>query len=845
MNPSPASSSVSLSRLAAQRLWRDARAGELRLLVIGMSLAVAAVCAVALLVNRLEQGLARDAAQLIGGDVVLASDQPASAPWRAEVDEAGWKSAESSSFASMARADDAQGGASRLVAVKAVPPNYPLRGRVMLSDGRAVGAPAAGQVWVDQAVLDALELAVGDRLWLGEAQLRVGGVIATEPDRGAGFLAFAPRLMLASADLPATGLVQPGSRIGYRLAVVAEAHQQPALREWRERMRERLARGEWRGARIESLESGRPELRQTLDRGLIFLRLVALLAALLAAVGVALAARDFAQRHLDESAMLRVLGLASWRIACIYGLELLAVGVLAGLLGLALGGGVQALLIGLLQGLLPVDLPLPNWQPWALAFGLGMSLLLAFGLPPVLNLARIAPLRVLRRDLGARQSALALGVGVLGLALWLGLLALSAGDAQLAGVTLGGFVAAAFLLAALAWALLWGLRRAIRAPGLPAWLRLATRQVAARPGLAVVQVVALGLGLLALAVLILLRTDLLESWRLATPTRGPDRFVINIQPEQAPDLLAALAEAGVKPLDWYPMFRGRLVAINEQPIPQRKFDNERAQRLVEREFNLSQAVQMPSHNRSVSGQWGGGLSVEAGLARDLGLALGDRLAFEVAGERHVAPITQVRSVEWSSMRVNFFVMFARESVDGLPHTWIATLRAPVDPAAARRLDKRLAAQFPNITVVDVSAQLAQVQRVLEQVADAVQLLFGLTLAVGVVVLLGALTASREARLRDVALMRALGASARLLARVQRAELLGLGALAGVLAAGLALGLGALLALKVFGFAWQPRPWVPLGVVLGGAALAWGAGYWGLRGVLLRAPLLSLRNASGD
>ena len=345
--------------------------------------------------------------------------------------------------------------------------------------------------------------------------------------------------------------------------------------------------------------------------------------------------------------------------------------------------------------------------------------------------------------------------------------------------------------------------------------------------------------------MILLRTDLLESWRLATPTRGPDRFVINIQPEQAQAFQAALTEAGVQPLDWYPMFRGRLVALNGQPIPQRQFDNERAKRLVEREFNLSLAAQMPPHNRAVAGRWGEGLSVEAGLARDLGLALGDRMEFEVAGERHAAPITQIRAVEWSSMRVNFFVMFARETLDGLPHTWIATLRAPADPAAARRLDRMLAAQFPNITVVDVSAQLAQVQKVLEQVADAVQLLFGLTLAVGLVVLLGALTASREARLRDVALMRALGASASLLARVQRAELLGLGALAGALAAALAMALGALLALQVFGFDWRPQPWVPLGVTLGGAVLAWGAGYWGLRGVLARAPLLSLRNASGD
>lgn len=835
----------SVLRLALRRLWRDARAGELRLLLVGVCLAVAAVSAVNLLVNRLEQGLLRDAAQLIGGDLVLVSDQPAPDWVREQARARGFEASESASFPSMARADDAQGGASRLVSVKAVAPNYPLRGRLRLEGGRWASAPPAGEVWVDRAVLDALQLQLGDPIWLGEAKLKLGAVIQTEPDRGAGFLAFAPRVLLAQADLAATELVQPASRVGYRLALAAKPAQAKALAQWREQLSARLNRGEWRGARIETLEGGRPELRQTLERGTRFLSLVALLAALLAAVGVALAARDFANRHVDECALLRVLGLSSTRIAGSYAIELLVVGLLATLLGGLLGLGVQALLLLVLQGLVPIELPAPDLSAFVLAAGLGLSLLLAFGLPPVLRLAQISPLRVLRRELGARLNPAAALVGLAGLAAWMAVLALAAGDVRLGALTIGGFVLAAALLAGLAGLALLLLRRLAGSTLAPPWLRLATRQVAARPGLAVAQVAALGLGLLALALLVLLRTDLLESWRLATPAKGPDRFVVNLQPDQADAFKSQLAAAGVQPLDWYPMFRGRLVAINGQAVHERQLGSERARRLVEREFNLSHMPAMPAHNQALEGLWGEGLSVEDGLMQELGLKLGDRLSFEVAGQAHELPLLQRRRVDWSSMRVNFFVIFQRSQAapePQLPSTWIATFRAPV---AAAGLDRQLAARFPNATLIDVSAQIGQVQAVLEQVANAVQLLFLFTLAAGLLVLVGALTATREARLRDVALMRALGASGALLARVQRAELLGLGLLAGVLAGGLALGIGALLAVQVFQFSWRPQPWVPLGSALAGAALAAAAGYWGLRGVLTRPVVATLRSAVAE
>lgn len=843
--------------IAWRQLLRDWRAGELRLLMLAVALAVAALCAVAFLSDRLDQGLRRDAGQLLGGDAVVASDQPTP---QAIVDLAATlklTTVRSATFPSMARANEAQGGESRLVAVKAVGTGYPLRGRIALREalpGRG-GAPAPGEAWADPAVADALGLKLGDTLLLGDATLKLAALIETEPDRGAGFLNFAPRVMLAEGDLAATNLVQPASRITYRMALVPGNGAAPdAVRRFVTDAERLVARDHLRGVRLESLESGRPEMRQTLDRAARFLRLVAMLSALLAAVAVALAARDFAARHLDACAMLRVLGQPQRRIAWAYGLEFLLAGLGASLAGVLVGLALHQVFVSLLAGLIEVNLPPPSVWPALLGLGLGLSLLLGFGLPPVLQLAAVPPLRVIRRDLGAPKagSLLVLGAGIAGLG---AILVVLAGDAMLGAIAAAGFAGAVLVFALLAWAAVRLLRRIVpgigpvnvSGTGVPRWLLLATRQVAARPGFAVMQVASLAVGLLALALLVLLRTDLISSWRQATPASAPDRFVINIQPDQSEAFRKTLADAGVKNYDWYPMIRGRLTGINGEPVQAGRFTEDRAQRLAEREFNLSHTGEMPVHNQIVAGRWGGagpgemGMSVEEGLAQTLGLKLGDTLAFDIAGQPVKGRITNLRKVDWSSMRVNFFVLFEAADLPELPSTEIAAYRSP--PAA--KLDRELARQFPNLTVIDVSAQLNQVQGVLNQVIQAVQFLFGFTLATGLVVLLAAVGSTREARTREFALMRALGAPGSLLAQVQRAELLGVGALAGFLAGSVALVLAALLARFVFEFDWQMKPWVPLAAAAFGALLAWSAGWWSLRGVLQRPVVQTLREAQAE
>ena len=862
--------------LGWRTLWRDLRSGELRLLMVAVTLAVAALTAVGFFSDRLQAGLQRDARQLLGGDAVVVSDNPPAEPWVEQADRLKLRHVLTLTFPTMGRADDAQGGATRLVALKAVGDGYPLRGQLRLARDAAdregqptSGIPERGTVWVDAALLEALALKSGDPLLLGDARFRIAELIALEPDRGTGFMTFAPRVMLNAADLSATGLVQPASRITYRLAVAGD---EPAVRRYLTWAEAEVKKPEVHGVRLESLGSGRPEMTRTLDRAEKFLSLVALLAALLSAVAVALAARGFAARHLDDCAMLRVLGLPQRAIAGAYTVEFVLVGLAASAAGVLIGYAVHHVFVALLAGLVDAALPPPSVWPVLFGIGIGLTLLVAFGLPPVLQLAQVPPLRVLRRDVGALKPAslAVLGLGVAGFAALL--LAVSS-DLTLGLIAVGGFAGAAAVFALLSWVAVKGLRRAVNEQTAPRWLVLATRQMSARPAYAVVQISSLAVGLLALVLLVLLRTDLISSWRAATPADAPNRFVINVMPDQGEAFRATLKDAGVTKMDWYPMFRGRLVAINGKPVNPTDFTDDRAQRLVDREFNLSHAAERPPHNEISAGRWqpneAGAVSVEQGLAETLGLKLGDRMTFDIAGTPAEGKITSLRKVDWASMHANFFVMFPLAEMPDMPITYIAAYRAPeiwpqrasasresLPPEGARAtlgrpgggaagFDNALVRQFPNITNVDMSATLAQVQRVLDQVIRAVEFLFGFTLMAGLIVLFAAVSATREERAREFAIMRAVGASSRLLGDVQRAELVGVGLLAGFLASAVAVGVGWAMARYAFEFNWTASPWVPLAGSAVGAVLALVAGWWGLRDVLRRPVVETLRRAAAE
>ena len=841
-------------QLGWRNLWRDFRSGELNLLLVSVVLAVAALSAVGFFADRLQAGLWRDARQLLGGDAVVVSDKVTPDAFIQKAKALGLTTQTTVNFPSMARADDAQGGDTKLVALKSVSEGYPLRGNMSLfktdlSDPKTASddvqltreVPKPGTVWVDPALLESLNLHLGDRLWLGDKDFLIAALIHREPDRGANFMNFAPRVMLHQQEVAATGLVQPASRISYRMAV-AGAEDQRNVKLFLDWAREQVQLPEVRGVQIESMESGRPEMRQTLDRAEKFLNLVALLAALLCAVAVALASRTFAARHLDGCALLRVLGQSQRTLSLAYGFEFVTAGLFASLLGLAVGFGIHHAFVWLLAGLVDAQLPPSSVAPVVLGLGMGLTLLIAFGLPPVLQLAKVPAIRVIRRDMGGLQPA-SIGVLVMGLLGFAAALMWASRDVKLGLMTVGGFAMATLFFAAITWVMLKLLRRWVPGQTTPRWLLLATRQVMARPAYAVVQVSALSVGLLALVLLVLLRTDLISSWRKATPVNTPDRFVINVQPDQTAAFQTALSQAGVTAYDWYPMIRGRLVAINDKTVSPEDFSEDRAKRLVDREFNLSARAVKPEHNAVVQGKWTedekDAVSVEAGIAQTLGLKLGDRMRFDVGGVLSEGRITSIRKVDWGSMRANFFVMYPVDQLPDVPLSYMAAFKTPDQ----KSFERNLLQQFPNITSVDMRATLTQVQKVLDQVIKAVEFLFAFTLLAGLLVLMAAVTSTREERKREFAIMRALGATGRLLSQVQTAELMGVGLLAGFLASSVAVAVGWGLARFVFEFDWTASLWVPLAGALTGALLAWMAGWWGLSEVLRQPVSQTLRQAA--
>ncbi len=836
---------ISFWRLGWRSLWRDFHAGELGLLIVAVTLAVAALTAVGFFADRLKGGLQRDARQLLGGDAVISGDNTPPPAFEARARSLGLQVVHTLTFPTMARASEAQGGGIKLVALKVVETGYPLRGNLRIAsepglpDAPTRDIPASGQAWMDASLLQAIGVQMGDEVLLGETRVRVAKIIVNEPDRGAGFLSFAPRLMISRADIEATHLIQPASRVRYRLAVAGDEAAVSAFVSW---TKAELERTHARGMRLESLEGGRPELGQTLERAEKFLNLIALLAALLSAVAVALAARGFAARHLDDCAMLRVLGLSQRRMAQAYVFEFSLIGVLASALGVLLGYAVHHGFVLLLAGLVGASLPGAGWWPVMFGMGMGLTLLLAFGLPPVLQLAQVPALRVIRRDVGQLKPA-SLGVLAVGVAGFAALLLAASSDLKLGLIAVGGFAGAALMFAAAGWLAVKLLRWGVNESLAPRWLILAARQISARPAFAVVQVSALAVGLLALVLLVLLRTDLIASWRRATPQDAPNRFVINVMPDQGEAFVKTLRQAGISNFDWFPMIRGRLVAVNGQAVSPEDFGDERARRLLDREFNLSHSAIKPVQNDVVAGRWmeeeKGAISVEQGIATTLGLKLGDMLRFDIGGMPVDSRITSLRKVDWGSMRANFYAMYPVSRLPDVPTTFMSAFKAPTDPG----FDSALVRQFPNITSVDMTATIAQIQRVLDQVIGAVQFLFAFTLAAGLVVLFAAVSATREERAQEFAVMRALGAQAALLHQVQRAELAVVGLLAGFLASVVAMAVGWALARYVFEFEWVVSLWVPVLGAISGALLALAAGWWGLREVLRRPVVETLRRAA--
>ena len=833
---------------------RDWRAGELRFLLIALIVAVASLSAVGFFIDRMRSGLARDAHQLLGADLLVNADLPIAPAWRAEALKRGLLLADTVTFPSMLQAGEGAQSVAQLAPVKAVSPGYPLRGQLRITTkpeqaSEALGAktseiPAAGTVWVDANVLTGLKTRVGAMVTLGERQFRIAQLIASEPDRGPSFANFAPRVMLAMDDLAATGLVATGSRLTYRMQVAASSRNDSrpvaAYQQW---LQAQIDAHSVKGVRIESLESGRPEMRATLDRADRFLSLVGLLSALLAAVAVAMAARRFMLRHLDACAMLRCLGLTQNQVTALYLIEFCAVGLAGSALGVAAGFGAHFVLLDLLGRLMITDLPPVSLMPALQGMLTGMLLLVGFALPPVLQLRNTPHNRVIRREQAAPKP-LALATYGLGAGVFVALLLWQAGDVRLALTTAVGFFVAFAGFALVAWLGLKSLKSMRALVDHQSW-RFAVTSLRRRPAATIVQIVSLALGLMALLLLTVVRGDLMAAWQSATPADAPNRFIINIQPDQKDALAQRLAAAKVKDALLYPMIRGRLTAVNGASITAATYTADDARRLADREFNLSTMTAMPATNQIIAGRWYADApgvaeaSVEQGIAKTLHLKLGDTMRFDIAGTVVDARITSLRKLEWGSMRANFFVIINPSAMKDTAQTFMTAFHLP---AGTSDLTNALTRDYPNLTVVDVSGIIRQVQDVLDQVVTAVEFLFMFTLASGVLVLYAALMGSQDERTRESGLLRALGATRRQLSQAQLIEFTLVGSLSGVLAASGAAGLGWALATYQFKFVWAFDARVWLAGLAAGVVCAIIGGWLGLRTVLRQPPLQTLREA---
>ncbi len=819
-------------RFSLRTLRRDGRSPELRLLAAALLLAMASVGAVGLLAERFSAALSHQSASLLAADLVVSRDAPVPKAWREAARRKGLRSAETAEFRSVVSA--AHDG-FLLAEVKAVSRAYPLRGVLQVaSRSGAAAAPTAqgpprGEVWVEPELLQRLALRVGDPLVLGRSTLRIGALLREEPDRGGQLFSIGPRVMIAAADLPATGLVQTGSTVEYRLLLAGAPAAVGAFRGWLEG---RLGPAD----RVLGVREARPELQTPLQRAERFLKLAALSSVLLAAVVIGMAAAGYARRRIGDGAVMRCLGAPASLVLGTYLLQLLWIWLLVLPLALLAAWAAQAALAGLFQALVAERLPAAGAGPLLTAGATGALLLAGLAVPPLTVLRRAPPQRVLRAEAVpapvGRLTLYASGATALtALLMW------QLGEPRLVLYLAGGAVLALLVLGATALALL-ALLRPLRQRGGMLW-RFGFGNVVRRPAASVAQVLALGLGITVLLLLALVRGDLLDAWRDQLPAGTPNQFVINIQPAQVGPVQRFLADAGVRAPVLHPMVRGRLEAISGRPVAPADYQDPRAKRLVRREFNLSWAAQPAPGNRIVAGHWwtpeeqgAAVLSVEEGIAERLGIGLGDTLRFRIADRTLSARVASLRKVDWGSFRANFFVLAPPGLLQGYPVSYITSFYLPV---AKRPALDDLVGRFPNLTVIDVGALIARVRGIMDQVGQGIQAVFGFTLLAGALVLYASVQASREARLREAALLRTFGASRRLVLGALAVEFLSLGALAGAAAATLATAIGWVLAARVFDLAFVPDPRVWAWGILSGAVGAAAAGLLGARSVVRRPP----------
>jgi len=844
-------------RTSFRDFLRALRQGEVRLLFLAIVIAVAGTSSINFVTDRIERALQHHAADLMGADFVVQSTESARDIFIKKAQKYGLAFSSTTEFPTVIVAGDH----SKLSGLKAVGKNYPLRGT--LKTGRKPygdshinnSIPRQGEAWVDSELFNALRLTLNQKIQVGYKTLKVTAILAFEPDRGNEFFNIAPRLMINKSDLEATRLIQRGSRIRYKLLF---AGSWTAIQNFSTWAKKNLNNNE----RVQSLDNARPALRTAINFGGRFLSLASLLGILLAGVAIAISARQYARNQLDRCAMLRCLGATQKMISRHYIVQLCWIGLVASSTGAVLGYGLHELLLALLHSFLPKHLPLISFTPVFVGLIIGATTLFAFALPPILALRDTSPLRVIRRDLlpdSARKRTTHILTWISILTGTSILLFVLAGDIALAWRMLIAILVALAMFALIS-ILLVKLLAMLNIP-LSRWskfaaIRFGLANMSRRATLTGIQISGFGIGIMALLILSIVRTDLLTQWRDRLPANAPNQFLINIQSKQIESLKQQFRSSGNKIVNLYPMVRGRLTHINSIPVSADNYSEPRAKRLITREFNLSQSRNLQKGNTIFQGSWWNKkdainnnnsiknaaknlqqISIESGLASLLRINVGDTLEYLIAGQSIKVVVTSLRKVSWDTMRPNFFAVMPQGSLDKFPMTWIGSFY--LSPKERDQITL-LVKQFPNLTVIDVAAIISQIHKIMDKVVTTIEYVFVFTLLAGFLVLFAILQASRRERIQDAAILRTLGATQKTIIASVMTEFISIGLLAGLIAA-----FGATLAAWLISssllnieFVIKPAWWLT-GTITGGV----GTGIAGLIGsltTLRSSPLQLLR-----
>lgn len=817
-------------------LWRDWRGGELGILAASLVIAVAIVTGISLFADRLQKGLVAESNHFLAADRVLQSPRPVEDVWLERAAELGLAQARVLNFQSMVYVGDEM----QLASVKAVSDGYPLLGALEASDQpftpgyKTTAGPERGTVWLDSRLLPLLNTNLGDSIFVGEAELRIRAIVVNEPDRGGSFYGFGPRVLMHYDDIPATGVVQPGSRVEYRYLF---AGTDKALAEYGKWLQDRLGPShQWLG-----LKDTQPRIAQALDRAEGFLLLAGALGVGLAGIAIALAARRYSERHYDYVAVMKSLGASSRRVMMIYALNLLLLAAIATLVGCLLGWSIQAGFIVLLQDYFDIaTVPPVTLRPFLVGAVTALVCLLAFALPPLINLQGISPLRVLRRDLAdtAMSHTVSWIFGALGIAI---LMLWYSGDPKLTLVVLSGVALTFIVVGGLAWYLLRGGRVIGMQASSPVKLALASLR---RRGLQnAVQVVIFSLSIMLLLMLSLVRTSLIEEWQVQLPEGTPNHFLINVSAADVGPVADLLETNHFPSQPLYPMVRGRLTHINTQPLNTIVSKDDPGAGSVNREINLTWADQLPADNRLLDGQWWPAgsakaeMSIESRLAQRLGIVVGDQLDFQIGSEKISATVSSIRELDWDTMQPNFYMIFPPAFLQDYPATYITSFYLPAD---SKSFLNDFLRRFPTITVIEMDSVIKQIRTIVNQVSSAVELVLGLIVISGLLVLVASVQASLDSRFQESAILRTLGAGRRLVLGSLVAEFSLLGLLAGLLAAFTAEVAVYGLQTFVLKMDYVAHPWVWLAGPLLGALLIGSAGYLTCRKVVNTPPVEVLR-----